>query len=236
MGPDESIETLIGFAIGDFECAWNAMVKDKEATSGGNFPFACQGMMLLELACRLCAADESKEAIKDFSEQLHKRDRKYFTELPGSCKKPSGFDLPSRGPKPESELIAFIFDFIRNGQAHQSQQIIAELTDGKHFYFPLIGAGRPEGATEPTPSLKQTFERNARYDHLQGGRTESGDMVVVLRTDVLFIDIREAIKNAALLSRSLTLKPWRRKGNRDGDFRFSSKDLQDSLGRGGHFG
>jgi len=46
--------TMIGFLVGDFEAAWDSLASNDGPTHRGNFMFAMQAMVLLELACR-CA-------------------------------------------------------------------------------------------------------------------------------------------------------------------------------------
>ncbi|MGH2460126.1 MAG: hypothetical protein ACRDIY_14820, partial [Chloroflexota bacterium] len=51
------------------------------------------------------------------------------------------FELPSDGTSPgHAQLLWMLFDVVRNGQAHQYQQILVELTDQKHFLAALTGA------------------------------------------------------------------------------------------------
>jgi hypothetical protein len=234
MAPNEKAETLIDFIIGDFESAWNA-INQVNARSGGNFLFASQAMVLLELACRICNPHQSGQPqngkiIKDFSNCLAHRDRRYFTELPGSCRIPNSrreFELPSQGSNPSSELIAALFDLVRNGQAHQYQPIIAALSDGKHFSFNLTGAGRP------SPPLRDTFANGRPLDHLTAQQDASGDIWVKVRTDVLFIDIREAIEVAGVRSLAPSFVHLNR--GKAPHYQFSSQDLESKLRSGGHF-
>jgi hypothetical protein len=233
MPPNENAETLLDFIIGDFESAWNA-INSGIWPSGGNFLFAHQAMVLLEVACRICNPNQSGQApsgqaLKDFSNCLAQRDLRYFTELPDTCRSPDSrreFELPSQGSNRHSELIAALFDLIRNGQAHQYQPIIAALSDGKHFSFSLTGAGRP------SPPLCQTLAMGRPSDHLVAHRDASGDIWVKVRTDVLFIDIRDAIDEAGL--RLLAPAFVHLERGKKPHYQFSSQALESKLTLSGH--
>ena len=72
MAVNEPVSKLLDFIIDDFEAAWdaiNAISKSRE-TSGGNFLFARQVMILLEVACRLCHSDNTGQALQDFSDEF----------------------------------------------------------------------------------------------------------------------------------------------------------------------
>lgn len=105
-------ETLYEFITNDFEDAWNSLAGNPSAHGRGTFMFALQAMILLEWAARLCSSDATGAALLEFSQSLKQVEPKYFTLLPGNCP----------------------------GQAHQYQQIVVGLTDGKHFVVSLTGA------------------------------------------------------------------------------------------------
>src|SRR5687768_2036614 len=69
---------------------------------------------------------------------------RYFTPIPGTCGLPREFELPSdpaQGPK-DRQLLGALFDLVRNGHAHQYQQIVVDLTDGKYLAVSLDGVGK----------------------------------------------------------------------------------------------
>lgn len=232
MASDLPIATLLDFIIGDFEDAWDALAVRPGKPHWGNFLFARQAMTLLEVACRLCQSDGSGQALKKFAAELACRDTRYFTKLPGSCWIPSNppeFWLPGQGSNPELELMAALFDLIRNGQAHQYQQIRVRLVDGKDFQFALTGAGHGL-------FLAQSLATGRPTDHLQAHKETNGDLWVKIRTDILFIDIREAVRSANLLNGNLTLSFLSRpRSQKSPHYQFSSTDLESSLRSGGHF-
>ena len=228
---DLPVERIVGLIIGDFEDTWEALAaKSDPNLHRGNFLFALLAVILLEVACRLCHSDSKDQALSRFSDELEKRDSRYFTEFPGSCwspRDPPEFYLPSRGPNQESQLIAALFDLIRNGQAHQYQQIRVQLKDCRNFRFALTGAAYGR-------SLSQ-ISTHERYDeHLRVCKDESGDLWMKVRTDVLFLDIRDAIRDADLLNGDLTLKHLSRSSGGK-HYQFSSGDLESRLQSGGHF-
>ena len=72
---------LRDFLVADFEKAWNAMaVVDFAPDTGGNFTFARQAMLLLELASR--AASTEPATFARFSDALAEIEPGYFTPLP----------------------------------------------------------------------------------------------------------------------------------------------------------
>jgi hypothetical protein len=211
------------FIVSDFEAAWNS-IADKRAKIGrGNFMFARQAMNLLEFAARAYGNDVVLHKI--FSEILSKIEPKYFTVLPGRVYEPkhNEFTLPRLGNK--NILLWSLFDLIRNGLAHQYQQIIAELADKKHFYVSLGG-----GATHHRYLSKIEVSRSSR--HLDYAFTTDGDLKLYLDPGTLFLDFKNAILNSHLLKKAppfLYLGP-RSRPNYD----FDVKALEKSLIDGGY--
>jgi hypothetical protein len=220
MAADHPASELMNFIIGDFEDAWDALAsRPEDNLHRGNYMFARQAMMLLEFACRLCKSDATGQSLADFSVELFRRDWRYFFCLPGICPTPKEFKLPQHGPHPESQLIVALFDLIRNGQAHQYQQIRARL-DGGDFIFALTGAvyGSP---------LRLTFVTGRPSDHFEATRYENGDIRMIIRTDVLFLDIRDSVRGARLGSRGLSFSYLSRP--RKTDYSFTADDLWQNL-------
>src|SRR5438128_6655489 len=135
MADNLAAQTLINFAIGDFETAWNAVASipaphppHDPPVYRGNFMFARQATLLLELACRICQSDQTGSLMATFSSEIEHRDPRYFSELPAPVWSPGrrtqqAFSFPSiSGHDPYSHILAAIFNLIRNGQAHQNQQ------------------------------------------------------------------------------------------------------------------
>jgi hypothetical protein len=52
MGSDLPASKIIDFLIGDFEAAWGAPAADPRPTNRGNFFFALQAVVFLEVASR----------------------------------------------------------------------------------------------------------------------------------------------------------------------------------------
>lgn len=232
MATDLPVSTLVDFIIGDFEDAWDALAARQGNLHRGNFLFARQAMTLLEVACRLCYSDRTDQTLKRFAAELARRDVRYFTKLPSSCWTPSNppeFRLPSQSSTPDSELITALFDLIRNGQAHQYQQIRVRLADGKDFQFALTGA-------EHGLFLAQSLAIGRPADHLQAHKEANGDLWIKVRTDILFLDVREAVRSANLLNGNLTLNFLSRpRSSSSPHYQFASTDLESSLRTGGHF-
>lgn len=228
MGENLSPETLYQFIVNDFEDAWNSLAGNQWARGRGNFMFARQAMTLLEWAARLCSSDSTGTALAELSLALKEIDPRYFTPLPGPCADFSDFDLPSDGPNPQAQLLWAMFDQIRHGQAHQYQQILVHLADALDFQVALTGAqfgmylntvlagGRPRG-------------------HLCFHKDDQNGLWLIVRPEVLFLDIKAAIDNSGLLTRGLTfLHLPRPRSPQSPYYQFESNALEQALEAGGH--
>lgn len=190
-------ETIYAFIVNDFERAWKAVAAHTSSVGRGNYMFCRQVMMLLEFAARLCAEDRSGIALPDLSQELAQLEAKYFVGLPGPCAAFAEFDLPHViSQDPRDQLLWCVFDLVRNGQAHQYQQIMVTLADGKNFRFGISGAAPSRSALERA--------KQDRTDHLAYYRDSSGDLGIRLRTEVLFADIKQAVTKSRLMQRGLT--------------------------------
>jgi hypothetical protein len=225
MGQDLPPSTIVDFIVSDFEGAWDALASVERKVGRGNFLFARQAMILLEVACRLCQSDASGAALREFSLALVARDGRYFAALPGSCCRPGEFRLPTLVEEPGAELIAALFDLIRNGQAHQYQQIRATLTDGREFQVSLSGA-------DFCRTLARVAAAGRPVDHLAAQIEPNRDIWLRVRPEVLFMDIRDAVREASLCDRGLTLEYLRRPGPK-GLYAFSGDALERALKDGG---
>ena len=219
-------KTLVDFIIGDFEAAWDCLASNDAPPSRGNFMFARQALVLLEVACRICEADSSKQALPDFSASMATREPRYFTQLPGVCWRPRRpeFSLPSPDGRAGEQLIGALFELVRHGQAHQYQQIPVVLTDGKGFSFKLSGPGHGQHL--------RSLEQYRAADHLRAELTSSGDTWVRLNPGLLLIDVRDAIRETALLERGLAFARLSRSPGET--FDFDSAALGRALRAGGH--
>ena len=128
--------TLYQFITGDFEWTWNSLAENKKTISGGsggNFMFALQVMILMEFISRLCTSEGPPySSLKAFSQELNRINPDYFKQLPGTCLKSNEFQFPSMSYQ-GAELLAGLYDLIRNGQAHHYHQILANLSDKKQW-------------------------------------------------------------------------------------------------------
>lgn len=188
----ESAKTIFQFIVQDFESAWSALVATKDGHVGcGNFMFALLSMILLELACRVCAKDKSNKKLTNLTNALTKIEPRYFTRMPGVCTTTRGFTLP--GNEPHSHLLSMMFDLVRHGKAHQYQSAIVTLPDGE-VDIDLTGAEPGCGLTGPR-RLRPT-------KHLCYSVSTDGDLSLYVRTDQLFLDIKGAIDDSGIISDS----------------------------------
>ena len=181
--------------VGDFESGWNALAASPVTTarSRGNFMFARQGMVLLEFAARLGSSGRGAAWTDALAAQLNRLEPLYFARLPGPVTDNDEFTLPSIGPDPSHQLLWAIFDLVRNGGAHQYQQITANLQNRRAFALSILGV--PYG--ERLGSVR-------RHDyHLWLSRTRRGDLWLTFCPDTFFLDVKEAIEKSGLLTAGL---------------------------------
>jgi hypothetical protein len=188
--------------------------------------FARQAMTLLEFASRLCHKDA--KALSDFSNALKGIEPKYFTRMPSVCANPdSEFTLPYIGNPTGDILLWALFDQTRHGLAHQYQQIIANLTDGKKFFIKLFGA-------DESRSIGY-IENTRTQDHLAYYVDVDGDLGLKVDPAVLFLDFKSAISNSNLLGRGLTLTYLTRPRKSGLQFyKFDTNALKNGLKRNSH--
>jgi hypothetical protein len=225
----EDLETakLLSFIIGDFEASWDALAATPIPQNRGNFMFGLLSVVLLEVTCRLCKTDGEGNALRRFSSSLEAQDRRYFTPLPRPCWAPKSkkFSLPNLGTAGDCAVIAAIFNLIRNGQAHQYQQMTAVLSDGKRFAISLTGA-------EWGRALASTFKAGRPAEHLQVRRDIDGNLWMTVMPNVLFLDIRTAINRSDLLNSGLSFVHMVEDG--DKTFDFSSDEAWRTFDFSGH--
>lgn len=222
---------IFDFITGDFQCAWDALAEKSEEQAGnrGNFIFALQAVVLLEWVGQLCYSDSKQNALGDFATELHKIEPKYFTQLSRKClDHPRAFKLPGVGcADPRKSLLGAMWDLIRNGQAHQYQDIIVKLTDGKQWSLGLQGVkyGWP---------LSEVAAKRSSLQHLAYFIDSDGDLMLIVHPGIFFLDIRDAAERALLLSRGLTITHFHRGRPGTRAYQFDLKQLEIALQRGAH--
>ena len=223
MGKNLDPQKIYQYIVNDFKDAWNSLACNPSAIGRGNFMFALQATILLEFAARLCSTDKSEVALKDLSAELFRIESKYSTRLPGACVSTKDFTLPYKNSKDGDELLWVIFDLVRNGQAHQYQQIKVTLNDGVDFQIALTGAeiGRDLELVSKSP----------RPDHHLGYlRDPQNDLWLGVCPDLLFLDIDNAITTSKLLERGLKFDYLTRgKKGSNSYYNFDSSDLENCL-------
>ena len=221
---------ILRFIVNDFESAWEALADKPGLPGRGNFMFALQAMILLELACRVCAKDATRTKLSVLSDAMVSIEPRYFTRMPGPCGAAKEFDLP--GPNADSHLLAMLFDVVRNGKAHQYQSAIVRLADGD-VDVDITGATASHG-------LARAGGRRAR-NHLRYKISDSGDLALYVRTDQLFLDLKKAIEDSGVIEPGIVIqdvtrpKPKPPKSTKTPSFySFTLADLKASLRAGGH--
>jgi hypothetical protein len=219
--------TLFSFLMRDFESAWDSMATcNPEPDVGGNFLFARQAMSVLELASRVAAADRSGITLRHFSERLRDADKRYFIELPGPIQLPR-FRLPALPRETEDrQLLGAIFDLLRNGLAHLSQQIPATLRDGKLFGLSLAGVS--PGVTIEVAK----HDRDRRATHLKCMVSENGHTYLLLRPELMFFDFVWAARASSVFSKGLVPEYFERPSSSH-HYDFTGNELRGALLDGG---
>ncbi len=226
MGKRHSENEIFEFITGDFQCAWDALAGNPggPATNGGNFMFALLGAVLFEWACQLCKSDS--RAQKDFAIELQKMNRKYFTQLVGKSGVSKNF--PSIDGKPEYSLLGAIWDLIRNGQAHQYQDINVKLKGNGRWILMI------RGVQHGVP-LSEVAANRGLVHHLDYRVDSDGDVLLYIHPGVFFLDVRDAIMKAKLLHRGLKINDWTKgDGGRSGEYQYTGNQLVESLKNNSH--
>lgn len=225
MPPKQSDpKTIFSFITGDFRCAWDALAREPDASNRGNFLFALQVMIALEWVMRFCSQDDSLQ--KRFLDELENIDSRYFTKLPGGPSKPP---FPRLGDESKTHLIWVIFDILRNGQAHQYEQVIVRLPGSESFTVAIAGGANPGLDLASVP------KRISRKKYL-GFREESGHGWIYLHVGLLFLDIEKAVTKSGILESVDTfpfLKRPEGRGKRD-TYKVSLSQLASTLDSGKH--
>ena len=221
--PQLPAETLYDFIVKDFERAWDAMaLADFEQGVGGNFMFARQAMVLLELASRVAEGDQGVFA--DFSVAVNDIDPGYFTALPADGTAPSWLPyLPSNGER-SKQLLSVLFDLVRNGQMHYGQQIPVTLGDGAYLAVSLGGV-IPNRTLEV---VRKALSQGRLIDHLAFRKRASGHFELWVQPEVLFLDFRAAIERAHVFERG-TFDGFKRR------WKATGSDLEDAIRHGKNF-
>jgi hypothetical protein len=222
-----TIREIYNSIAGDFRACWNVLANNNDPSiNRGNFMFGRQAMNLLEFACRLYDGDPTKQARTDFSNELNNVEPKYFTTLPIPTTSTRGFTLPHLGNATGDILLWSLFDLIRHGLAHQYQQIIADLSDGRHYFVQLTDAssGRTLNTVEsPRPS-----------DHLGYFSDADGNVGIKIYPEILFLNFDKALNRSNLLERNLNFEYFSRKSKIGQKYSFDVISLTGSLNRSSH--
>jgi len=186
----------------DFESSWNALslIPERVAPGRGNFMFARQGVTLLEWAARLASSGRGRTWTRAIANELYQIEPKYFAVLPGPCGDNSDFRLPSVGPNPCNQLLWAVFDLIRNGGAHQYQQITVLLPNRREFSVSVTGV-----------AFGEMLGRVRRHDyHLWFQSDRRGNVWLSWCPDTFFLDLMEAVQRSGLLGARLRFRYLRR--------------------------
>lgn len=177
----------------DFEAAWEAMATTElDQRTSGSFLFAGQAMLLVELASTI--ARQEPATFRRFSEELQKREGLLFKRIPYRPGSATRRCVPRIAPEgdPTSELIALLFDLVRNGHAHFGHQLYAPLKDGGGLGVVLLGVEKGRTIERIRPGGGRTFE------HLCCHKQSNGQLAIRLCPGTLYLDVRDASDSAGV--------------------------------------
>jgi hypothetical protein len=128
--------------------------------------------------------------------------RSTLRKLPSACASNKDFILPHLDNASGDILLWTLFDQIRHGLAHQYQQILVKLNDGKNFYIDLI-----EGAAFGRV-LISSGKSSRQINHLSYRDDVYRDLDLMVYPDTLLLDFEEAIYNLAFSTGVLLFSIW----------------------------
>jgi hypothetical protein len=215
------------FIVDDFRATWDALEEHCRRTGskvGGNFMFAGRALLLLELACRVCACDSTGTKLRTFGDALEAIEPRYFTLMPSGLPKPSDdWALPSSSVvgHPERQLLRAIFDLGRHGLAHLNQQLIVQTGDGRYFGLSLAGV---------TKGRTLTALKNDRLPNHLSIESNDDTLWLVLCPGMLFLDLEQAVKDAGIYRGSVPTLDF----DRAHKYTLKAKAAEEALLGGGH--
>lgn len=165
-------------------------------------------MILLEFIATYCKGDESCNALKDFTRELNSIETRYFSEISNfkASKGIKKLGLPTINGK-NNEFIHVLFDLIRNRQAHQYQQILADLKD-QLLIISISGRVGVPGRTEGL-LLREVKKLQIRDGHLNF-TVGQACISVSFRPEIFFLDITKAVEETEILERRFSFNHFNR--------------------------
>lgn len=230
MVKDLQAKEVYDLIIKDFTGLWESVTNNPDHQIGrGNFIFGFMAMNLLEFICRMCHSDSSGKSLRDFSNELKRIEGKYFTHIPKclTVKKDHSIDLRVKkreytlphldGQDHDDLLLTLIFDLIRNGVAHQYQQLVCDHKADSDLYITLDG-----------PTHKRYINRKKRWRHLTCISEKNGDVRLILHPQILFADFKDAAERSGILDNDPVVEHLKRR------YMIEAHRLINSLVKGGH--
>jgi hypothetical protein len=199
----------------DFESMWNCLAqKENKEIAKGNFNFALLDMILLEFISRYCSMDETGKTLEKFSNVLYDINKKYFIRLPLIEKIKLNFSLPYHS-KPEhiengkyanDELLWLLFDLIRNGEAHNYQEIIGKFEDGHYLLIAIPGPKYGETLDKidvKLPHLGHLGYEMINKDIYDVLFNDDNDVRLYFMPEIMFKELIEAVEKSEIFKKNL---------------------------------
>ncbi len=201
--PNLTPKNTYDLITGDFEQLWNSLSSIKGKISRGNFAFALLDMILVEFISRFCKVDTTGNMLRTFSDCLYDIDKRYFGNVKGwdGIRPNSEFTLPFKSQEGK-ELLCLLFDLIRNGEAHQYQQIIADLKDAT-LAIRISGANYGLNLGNVT----------SRGKHLEMEFSSLPQKILAFidfRPEIMYLDLKRAVECSKMFDNATTFTHFSR--------------------------
>ena len=178
----------------DFRRAWDSLGEKDGLDGRCTYLFAFLAMLGLEVSSRWCA-QVGGSSLKDLANELASVEPLYFTRMNDVLRGSRDVALPTLG-NGLLDLLDWIFECIRNGQAHQYQQrLIVCKYDSTNFRITLFG---------PHTSRRMPSSTSDRRQHLHW-RDSKGLVNLAFHPEVFWTDLSAAMGNLALPDKDFDL-------------------------------
>jgi hypothetical protein len=199
---DEHSKRLLQYCISDYSSLWNALAQFpvSDFKGHGNYYFAKQSMLFLELVSRMA----TNSLLETYSRALKNRNDDYFLQFAfddyskqgkrivttGFLERDGDMKLPFEPTAPEQPILLwFMFDLVRNGMAHQAEQITLKVNSTESVVVGMSGVHH-----FGTLFVSENERKTRRLRFRDGGTNHALDVF----PEVLFLDFAKALADSKI--------------------------------------